>query len=385
MRPSQGKGPSLSRKNPRKVRVALAKNRQKRARRRGVLRDVADDEARADELPTVERITGKGELTRQRTIVADDDAPGGGVLRAVDESKCRQGRVLAATGLNCTVCDGAGRKYECTVRRMVRTLQRLERGAVVAGDSVLFQPLDRQHGVIERVNPRRTVLARKVKTKEQVIAANIDCALLVLSAANPALKTNLIDRLLISAHQGGVQPIICINKCDLIDPVRVQPILGLYAHLGYEVVLSSAVTLAGIDELKRLLKGRATVAAGQSGVGKSSLLNALQPGLTLETATVSTWSQKGRHTTRTAVLHELDFGGWIVDTPGIRQMQIWDVRPEEVEAYFPEFRPFVPRCRFPDCSHTHESSCAVQEAVDQDLISPVRYASYLKIMSGETE
>jgi ribosome biogenesis GTPase len=103
----------------------------------------------------------------------------------------------------------------------------------------------------------------------------------------------------------------------------------------------------------------------------------------LETDAVSNWTRKGRHTTRTAVLHELDFGGWVVDTPGIRQMQLWDVRLEEVECFFIEFRPFVPGCRFPDCSHTHESSCAVKQAVDRDLISPVRYASYLKIMTGE--
>jgi ribosome biogenesis GTPase len=107
----------------------------------------------------------------------------------------------------------------------------------------------------------------------------------------------------------------------------------------------------------------------------------LQPGLRLETSEVSAWSQKGRHTTRTAVLHPLDFGGWVVDTPGIRQMELWAVRPEEVEGFFPEFRPFVPRCRFPDCSHEHEAGCGVKRAVDRDLISPVRYASYLRIIS----
>jgi len=226
------------------------------------------------------------------------------------------------------------------------------------------------------------VLARSIKGKEQLIAANISQALILVSAANPALKTNLVDRLLISAHKGGAKPIICINKCDLVDPVRLQPIVGTYARLGYEILLTSATAQIGIDELKHMLRGQETVAAGQSGVGKSSLLNALQPGLRLETGTVSDWSQKGRHTTRTAVLHPLDFGGWVVDTPGIRQMELWAVRPEEVEGFFPEFRPFVPGCRFPDCSHEHEAGCAVKRAVDHDLISPVRYASYLKIMSG---
>jgi ribosome biogenesis GTPase len=227
------------------------------------------------------------------------------------------------------------------------------------------------------------VLAREIKGKEQVIAANIDQALLVVSAANPPLKVNLVDRLLASAHKGDVRPVLCINKSDLVDPVRLQPVLGMYARLGYEVLLTSARTGAGLEELQRVLTGRETVAAGQSGVGKSSLLNALMPNLRLETGEVSAWTRKGRHTTRVAALLELEFGGWIIDTPGIRQMQLWDVRPEEVEAYFIEFRPFVPGCRFADCSHTHEEDCAVKRAVDLDLISPVRYASYLKLIAEE--
>jgi ribosome biogenesis GTPase len=373
----------LPRRKPRKVRISLRKNRQKRSRIGDVTRAIRADKPQATELPTVERLSGKGDLTRHRTIFAVENESGSGVLRAVDELKCRAGRVLSAAGLNCVVSDGPGHRYECTVRRVVRTMSRAERGAVVAGDTVLFQPIDREHGVIERVNPRRTILARSIKGKEQAIAANIDQALIIVSTVDPPLKTNLVDRLLTSAQKGGVRPIICINKCDLVDPIRLQPIVGLYARLGYEIVLTSATALIGIEELRRLLKGCETVAAGQSGVGKSSLLNALQPGLQLETGTVSEWSQKGRHTTRTAVLHELEFGGWVVDTPGIRQMQLWDVRPEEIERYFVEFRAFVPHCRFADCSHTHESSCAVKQAVDRDLISAVRYASYLRMMSGD--
>lgn len=374
----------MSRKKPRKIRISLRKNRQKRARV-NVTHVVREDDSQSVDLPTIERVTGKGDLTRQRTILAVADESGHGMLRAVDESSCRVGRVLSATGLNCLVVDSAGRCYECTVRRVVRTMMRTERGAVVAGDAVLFQAIDREHGVIERINPRRTVLARGMKGKEHVIAANIDQALVVVSAVDPPLKTNLVDRLLISAHKGNVRPILCINKRDLIDPARLQPIVGLYSSLGYNVILTSAATLAGIDELRQLLKDRETVAAGQSGVGKSSLFNAIQPGLRLETATVSESSQKGRHTTRSAALLNLDFGGWVVDTPGIRQMQLWDVRPEEVEGFFVEFRSFVPRCRFADCSHTHESACAVKKAVDDDLISPLRYASYLKIRLGDSE
>ncbi len=376
----------MARKKPRKVRIAFRKNRQRRARVGDVTRDVRKDDVETVDLPSVERISGKGDLTRHRTILTAGQESGAPPLRAVDEVSSRTGRVLSASGLNCVVSDLAGgRVYECTVRRVVRTMSRDQRGAVVAGDSVVFQTIDREHGVIERVNPRQTVLARGIKRKEQVIAANISQALILASAANPALKTNLIDRLLISAHKGGARPIICINKCDLVDTVRLQPIVGTYARLGYEIVLTSATAQTGIEELQHLLKGHETVAAGQSGVGKSSLLNALQPGLRLETGSVSAWTQKGRHTTRTAVLHPLDFGGWVVDTPGIRQMDLWAVRPEEVEGFFPEFRPFVPGCHFPDCSHEHETGCAVKRAVDRDLISPVRYASYLKIISGADE
>ncbi len=373
----------MPRKKPRKVRVSLRKNRQKKPRLRDVTREGRGDEPGAIDRPSVERISGKGDLTRHRTIIAASEKSDAGVLREVDETSCRSGRVLSSAGLNCIVADSSGHRYECTVRRLVRTMSRTERGAVIAGDVVQFKPIDREHGVIERVDPRRTTLARGTKRKEQIIAANIDQALIVASAADPPLKTNLVDRLLISAHKGGVRPILCINKSDLVDAIRLQPILGMYARLGYEVILTSAATSTGIEELQRLLRGRETVTAGQSGVGKSSLLNAVQPNLRLETDTVSNWTRKGRHTTRMAVLHQLEFGGWVVDTPGIRQMQLWDVRPEEVEGFFIEFRPFVPRCHFPDCSHTHESGCAVKQAVDRDLISPVRYASYLKIMAGE--
>ncbi|HXY34008.1 MAG TPA: ribosome small subunit-dependent GTPase A [Planctomycetaceae bacterium] len=325
------------------MRIAFRKNRQRRARLGDVTRKVRKEDDQTVDLPSVERISGKGDLTRHRTILADDQDAGAGALRAVDEVNCRTGRVLSASGLNCIVSDAAGgRLYECTVRRVVRTMSRDQRGAVVAGDSVVFQAIDREHGVIERINPRRTVLARSIKGKEQLIAANISQALILVSAANPALKTNLVDRLLISAHKGGAKPIICINKCDLVDPVRLQPIVGTYARLGYEILLTSATAQIGIDELKHMLRGQETVAAGQSGVGKSSLLNALQPGLRLETGTVSDWSQKGRHTTRTAVLHPLDFGGWVVDTPGIRQLSCGQCAPRKWRAFS---RSSGPSCR----------------------------------------
>jgi ribosome biogenesis GTPase / thiamine phosphate phosphatase len=380
-------------KNKQKQRVAFRKNRGKRSRSDNDLTressgiaDVDDASgARVEDLPSAERLSGKGDLTRSRTIVGESDGESGEFRIEVDEANCQQGRVLSATGLNSIVQTDEGQQYECTVRRVVRTMSRDGRSAVVAGDIVLFQKLDDEHGVIERVEPRRSTLSRGSKRHEHVIVANVDQVVIVMSAVDPVLKPSLIDRFLISAAKGGAEALICINKADLVDPVLLQPTLGLYGQLGYQVVLTSAETGAGMTFLRNLLKGRQSVFAGQSGVGKSTLLNAIQPGLGQRTAEVSGWTQKGKHTTRRAVLIALEFGGWVVDTPGIRQLGLWDVIPEEVEGFFREFRPFVALCRFPDCSHTHETGCRVKRAVSDALITRSRYHSYLRIMSGQEE
>jgi ribosome biogenesis GTPase len=201
----------------------------------------------------------------------------------------------------------------------------------------------------------------------------------------PELKPHLIDRYIAAAEKGGLKPILCLNKADLTDAVELQPLIGAYAQLGVPTLLTSAKTGAGIGRLRELLRGRATVFGGQSGVGKSSLLNAVQPRLGLRVKTVSETTQKGRHTTTTAELIRLEFGGWVVDTPGVRQLQLWDTRPEEVEGYFREFRPFVPLCGFPDCTHTHESNCAVKAAVARSHVAERRYHSYLGLFHGVAE
>jgi ribosome biogenesis GTPase len=172
---------------------------------------------------------------------------------------------------------------------------------------------------------------------------------------------------------------------DLIDAVDYQPIVGAYHQLGITTLLTSAEFGDGVDELRVLLKNRATVFSGQSGVGKSSLLNAIQPGLGLQVREVSDVNQKGRHTTTTAELHRLDFGGWVVDTPGVRQLQLWDISLGEVEGFFPEFHPFIPLCEFPDCTHVHEVGCAVKRALARRLISHRRYTSYIGMLEGARE
>ena len=374
----------MAKKSRKKVRVAFKKNRGRRSRSSDLIRQLRDDAEGVDDLAHDERLSGKGDLTRHRTVIAsatEDDQ----FVRQIDESECRTGRVLSAVGLNSLVQDvDGGRQYECTVRRVVRTMARDHRSAVVTGDEVLFRPGGDDHqGVIERVNARRSVLSRQTHNREHVIVSNVDQVLIMGSVADPQLKPNLIDRFLISAEKGGVKAIVCINKSDLAAPAELQPILGGYGRLGYEVLFVSALAHHGIDRLRSLLKGKHTVVSGQSGVGKSSLLNALQPGFGLSTEQVSNWTRKGRHTTRRAVMLPLEFGGWVADTPGIRQFDLWDVLPEEVEGFFVEFRPFVTRCRFPDCSHTHELDCGVKSAVTRRLISRMRYESFLRIVNNE--
>ncbi len=311
------------------------------------------------------------------------------VILSVNESVCLRGRVLSAVGsTQCTVrADDdqpqAGRHFECTVRRVVRTVARNARNAVVAGDKVLFLPGENECGVIERVEPRDGILARGHQHKQHILVANVSQVAIVSSASEPPLKPALIDRFLVSSAKGNVKAIIVINKCDLIDVSDLQPMIGQYSRLGYSVVPASVQTGLGIAWLRRLLKNQQTVFTGQSGVGKSSLLNSIQPGLAIKTGDVSRITQKGRHTTRFAQLRELDFGGWVVDTPGIRQLELWDVHPAEMEAWFIEFRPFVPRCKFPDCLHMIEEGCAVRDAVRQDLISQIRYESYLRLVIGD--
>ena len=368
-------------KNKSKHRVDFRKNREARPRDQNLTRDLVGDEL-AEDLDSSERVSGKGKVARRRTIVGE--IAGDQILREVDESTCLRGRVLSSIGLNSIVEGPDRKKYECTIRRVLRTLSRDARNAVVTGDIVLFrQEGDEYQGVIERVEPRSGVLSRGSHQREHIIVSNVDQVVIVASAFDPPLKPGLIDRYLVSAEQGDVQSIICINKVDLADQADLQPIAGIYGRLGYEVVLTSAETGQGIDQLRELMADRETVFSGQSGVGKSSLLNAIQPSLKLATSDVSDWSGKGRHTTRRAILMPLEFGGWVADTPGVRQFELWNVAPEEIEGHFIEFRPFVTQCRFPNCSHTHERDCGVKNAVDQDLISILRYDSYLRIMGIE--
>lgn len=368
---------------PRKIRIDLRKNRAPTARRNDLTR-AADDPHTLDEITSGERLTGKGARSRRRTIVGEVDADGN-VIRDVDLSTCRSGRVIRAVGATqCLVQDEATQQvFECSVRRVLRTISSDERTVVVTGDRVLFQPSDERLGVIERVEPRRGVITRGHQYREHVLVANVSMVAIVVSVAQPALKPALIDRFLISAAKGDVEAIICLNKCDLVDPLDLQPIIGLYSQLGYPTLPTSTQTGRGLSRLRQLLRGQQTVFTGQSGVGKSSMLNALNPDWQLRTGAVSDWSQKGKHTTRYAQLLQLSPESWVVDTPGIRQLELWDVPRSEVEAYFREFRPFVPGCKYPNCLHLEEQDCAVRHAVQTGYITRLRYESYVRLVLGD--
>jgi ribosome biogenesis GTPase len=377
----------MSRKK-RKVRADFRKNREVRARDKPGINRLTDEDSTSANAPRGERISGKGDISRKRTLAGGEiieDESGTWVLPDVDKSVCRLGRVLRSQGLHNLVRDESGAFYQCATRRLLKTLATDQRHVVIAGDVVWFRTEGDGEGMIERVEPRHGVLSRTSRGRQHVLVANVDQMLIVMSAAEPRLKPNLIDRFLVSAEKSQIRPIICINKIDLIEPADLMPLVGVYAQLGYEVDFVSAATGFGIDRLRERVAGAESVVAGQSGVGKSSLLNAIEPGLALRVQTVSEETQKGRHTTTTAELLPLSIGGFIVDTPGIRQFQLWDVIPEEVAGYFRDLRPYVSKCRFPDCTHTHEEPCAVKDAVADGWIDTRRYESYVQIQSGDDE
>lgn len=368
-----------------KIRAEFRKEHQVRKRQKDLTRKFAQDEGAEDKLVQSERLSGKGELTRKRTIVgatADPEKAGFGVLRDVDGTSLR-GRVLSVHGLASVVLAEDGREFRCATRGLLKDLSTDLRHVIVAGDIVYFRPETTGDSLIERIEPRKHILSRTSKGRQQILVANVDQLVIVTSAAEPVLKPNLIDRFLVEAERMRIEPILCINKVDLIEPADLMPIAGVYGQMGYQVLLVSATTGQGIERLRKLIAGKESVVAGQSGVGKSSLLNAIEPELALRVGEVSRENQKGKHTTTVARLIPLLMGGFVVDTPGIRQFQLWDVVPEEVASYYRDIRPYVSLCRFPDCTHTHEANCAVKDAVADGRLDARRYESYCHVRSGD--
>jgi ribosome biogenesis GTPase / thiamine phosphate phosphatase len=379
-------------KKKRQIRAQFRKGHDTRKRTRDFTRQLEGDaqDTANERLVSSERISGKGALTRKRTVAGVEASAGNPALAVnldVDTSVCLRGRVQSAYGLSNIVQAESGDIYRCATRGLLKSLSTDQRQAVTVGDVVWFRPLHQgqpaREGIIERVEPRHGVLSRTSRGRQHVMVANVDQVLIISSAAEPFLKPHLIDRMLVSAEKAGVRAIICINKVDLVDAAALQPLIGVYGQMGYQVLLLSATTGFGVDRLRARLRGRLNVVAGQSGVGKSSLLNAIDPELALRVATVSAETQKGRHTTTTAQLIPLSCGGYVVDTPGIRQFQLWDVIPEEVAGYFRDLRPYVSHCRFPDCTHMHEEGCAVKDAAADGKLDVRRYESYCHMTSED--
>lgn len=255
---------------------------------------------------------------------------------------------------------------------------------VAVGDFVTLN----EAGVIVEVLPRSSKLSRPGagrKPVEQVIAANLDQVVAVFAAARPEPKWNLLDRYLVSAEASELEALICITKMDLADEADIEREMQVYRALGYRVLLTSTTEARGIDALRSALSNRVSALVGKSGVGKTSLLNALQPGLGQQVGAVSMGDAgKGKHTTTAAEMFQLDFGGQIVDTPGIREFGLWEVDGSDIALFFPEIWSRAGACQFGyNCAHEHEPGCAVRQAVDAGAIHPRRYQSYLRLRAGD--
>lgn len=253
------------------------------------------------------------------------------------------------------------------------------------GDRVSISVAGGKTGVIDAVTARSRAIVRldprPQGVYQQILLANPDQALFVFACAHPNPKRRMLDRYLVIAEKQGIPAVIVANKVDLVDDPR--DIFGLYEPLGYPVLYTSATTGSGLEALRRQLQGRISAMAGPSGVGKSSLLNALQPGLGLAVTEVSEAINKGKHTTVARELYPVEGGGYVADSPGWRALALWDTQPEEMDAYFRELAPYVSECQFSDCTHDHEPGCAVVRAVEAGKIHPSRYDSYLRLRLGQ--
>ncbi|PJF42440.1 MAG: ribosome small subunit-dependent GTPase A [Candidatus Thermofonsia Clade 1 bacterium] len=257
----------------------------------------------------------------------------------------------------------------------------------VIGDQVIIERLPDGRGVIKQILPRQRVLSRIEPSdyagtsteREQVLIANCDQAIFVNSAACPAPNTRFLDRCLVAAEKAGIPAVIVLNKIDLEGTEAARALFATYERIGYPVLYVSAVARIGLEALHKLLIGKISIFTGRSGVGKSSLLNAIQPDLGRAVGEISAKLAKGKHTTNYAEMVPLMGGGYVADTPGIRGLGLWDIEPDELDGYFPEFVPHIPNCPFSDCTHINEPECAVRAAVARGEIAEHRYESYLRL------
>lgn len=298
---------------------------------------------------------------------------------------CIQGLVIRTQSGFAWVHTSAG-TYVCRIRGKLKQHHSMS-DILAVGDTVEISVTNEKEGMIEEVKPRNRVLSRSAPEsrgiREQVLVANPDQVILVFACANPEPHVRMVDRFLIGLEKHEIPARIVLNKSDIADMTTITAMFAHYTGLGFPVYYVSAKTLDGMADLKSILIGKLSVLAGPSGVGKTSLLNVLQPGLGLQVREVSHFTSKGKHTTQVRELFPLEDGGWLADLPGIRSMGLWDIQPEELDGYFREIRDLVPYCQFNDCTHRTEPGCAVRKAAEEGKINPVRYDSYLRLRFGD--
>ena len=308
----------------------------------------------------------------------------------------KQGLVIKTTGSWYTVEDENGENVECKVKGNFRIKGIKSTNPVAVGDRVIFtvqkelkSPTDLSAGWITGIEDRKNYIVRRspnLSKQSHIIAANIDQAVLVATISWPVTTTTFIDRYLASAEAYRIPVLIVFNKTDLYteeESARMQELIAIYSKIGYSCLATSVKNNQGIEDLKNELKGKTNVINGHSGVGKSTLINLIQPGLNLKTSGISKMHKTGKHTTAFSAMYKLTFGGYIIDTPGIKGFGMLDMEAWEISHYFPEIFKISKKCQYSNCSHTHEPGCAVKEAVETGEVAQSRFISYLGLLEGE--
>jgi ribosome biogenesis GTPase len=300
-----------------------------------------------------------------------------------------EGLVTKSTGSWYQVLTNDGQKYDCRIKGIFRTKGITTTNPVAVGDRVDFELEPEQGtGVITKLHPRKNYIIRKsinLSKQAQIIAANLDQAILVVTLASPRTSLGFIDRFLVTAEAYDIPAALVFNKLDLFSDEGLEILAGyksIYENIGYPCYEVSALNGTNVEQVSAIIKDKMTLFSGHSGVGKSSLINALVPELQLRTTQISEWHDKGVHTTTFAEIFELPQGGYIIDTPGIRELGVIDIEKNELSHFFPEMRALLNQCRFNSCRHINEPGCAVIKAVEEGEIELSRYESYLSIYNG---